>query len=210
MDPPITENLRRLVEDGFVIFDIGANIGYYTVLFSLWTPGGKVVAVEPDSANLPTLHQNITRNGLRNVTVVEKALGAGSRTATLYRDVQTGRTSSLEPDAWRNDGATVDTSVVEVVTLDSLTAQFGVPQIVKCDVEGHEMAVLHGASRTLAHRPVLVLEVKRGDRAAMTALLKPYDYKFYDAEELLGTRPSYPTIPVYQLLALPYEWSAPL
>jgi len=207
MDPPITENLRRLVQDDFVIFDVGANIGYYTVLFSLWAPRGKVIAVEPDSANLPILYQNIARNRLSNVTVIEQALGAHPGTATFYRDVQTGRTSSLQGDAWRNDGAPVAQSIVDVVTLDSLSREFGVPQVVKCDVEGHEMAVLKGAAETLTHRPVLVMEVKRDDRDAMTSFLKPYAYKFYDAEELLGTRPSYPTVSVYQLLAMPHEWS---
>jgi FkbM family methyltransferase len=202
MDPTITENLRRLVREHFLIFDIGANIGYYTVLFSLWTPRGSVVAIEPDPANLPILHQNIVRNRLTNITVIDKAIGHHPRTATLYRDVHTGRTSSLEDGAWRNDGAAVMPSTVDVVTLDSLTARFGAPQVIKCDVEGHEMAVLKGAPETLAYHPVLVLEVKYEDREAMTTLLKKYGYRFYDAEELLGTRPPYATARVYQLLAI--------
>jgi FkbM family methyltransferase len=204
MEPHVTDNLRRLVRPGDTVFDVGANIGYYTVLFSRWAAQGRVVAVEPDRGNLGVLRENIRRNGLANVATVEEAVSDARGSATLYRDQVTGRTSSLEQDATHVEGpAPVQADQVPVTTLDDLSAAHGYPDVIKCDVEGHELAAFRGARETLSRGPILMLESHAATRAELGRLLAEHGYRFCDADQPLGRAPRLsPTIDAFNVIGV--------
>src|SRR4051812_28062579 len=74
-EPQYVAVFKELVRAGNTVFDVGANIGFYSVLFSRWVgPAGKVLAYEPDPANVKLLQHNLTLNGCRNTDACQLAL----------------------------------------------------------------------------------------------------------------------------------------
>src|SRR5438093_3975431 len=142
----------HMIEPGDVVLDCGANHGFTAMLFSRWAGDtGKVVAFEPLPRNCDILAKNIELNGIKNVIVERKAVGA-----------KRGRI--------RIDGVSDSTVIfsnqgieVEVTCLDDYAHLK--PALIKIDVEGFEYQVLQGAERILSQRPRLALEI-HGDKLA--------------------------------------------
>ncbi len=140
----------RQLAAGDVVFDIGAHVGFYTLLASrLVGPSGRVVAFEPLARNLDLLARHLDYNRASNVTVVAAAVGekTGSERFACGKDPSMG--------ALAEDG-----DVVDLVCIDDLVArgELPPPRLVKIDVEGAESRVLDGASATLAkYRPAVLL-----------------------------------------------------
>lgn len=158
----VQERLVRMLRPQSVAWDVGAYIGYHTVLMSRILDDGTVVAFEPDAANRQRLRCAIERNGLTNVVVVPAAVGAASGT---------GRTVQADSS---NKGAT---RIVEgsgpcrVMTLDDALDEQPEPTLVKMDVEGAEFAALRGAPRLVHHiKPSFILEL-HGERGRAAAQL---------------------------------------
>ena len=145
----MVEHLRR----EHVCFDVGAHIGYYTLLFA--RHAREVHAFEPLPANLALLRKNVALNRLGNVHVHELAVGGGTGTVRLG--------AGLGPDSMasvlRDDAATC--VEVPATDLDSFCAERRVyPDLVKIDVEGYEAHVLEGMAAVLARTaPILFLEL---------------------------------------------------
>ncbi len=146
-------------EEGALALDVGANIGWYSVLFHRLSAGRlQVHGFEPDPVNQALLRRNLKRNDIDSAEVSASALGAEDGRATLY---QHGRKNlgkhSLEPLV----SASRSTRVA-VRTLDGYLATRGCDQspiwILKLDVEGHEPAVLAGARKALQRTRALMLE----------------------------------------------------
>jgi FkbM family methyltransferase len=143
--------LQKLVKRDGVVFDIGANVGFFTLLAScLVGPRGKVVAFEPVPRNVGMLRRHLELNGIENVEVrpvaVSDITGVG-RMKTWYSDLEW----KLAPEG---------DIEVEIVALDDLwsTGTLPRPDLVKMDIEGAEAAALTGARRLLAEaKPVFVL-----------------------------------------------------
>lgn len=139
----------RLVSVGDVVFDVGANAGFYTVLASrLASRKGRVISFEPDPTNLTALRRHVEINGLQNVTIVPAAVSDSSGHGKFRRDKHQGR---LDP---KGD------IEVQIVHLDALWMGSTVPRpaLIKVDVEGEELAVIRGARRVLAEcRPVVLV-----------------------------------------------------
>lgn len=131
------------LKPGSVFFDIGANVGYYTVLASkILGPAGKIVAVEPSPRIVEVLEENVAREARSPVIVEALAVGAEPGRARLHFDESESGASYLGPDGGDGDE-------VEVVTLDVLAARHGLPDVIKADVEGLEGDLLTGGRRTL-------------------------------------------------------------
>ncbi len=142
LEPGQTAAMAAEVEPGAVVFDVGANAGYYTILASrLAGPEGRVVAFEPLERNLAYLRRHVEMNQADNVTVLASACSDVSGTATfeIGENIAMGRLSDVAPS-----GASV---TVPTVTLDEIAERLElVPDVIKIDVEGAEMAVLRGAA----------------------------------------------------------------
>src|SRR5262245_590665 len=84
-EPIETRLVMDLVKPNQVVLDIGANIGYYTLIFSkLVGPGGRVYAFEPHPTNFSLLDRNVQTNGYKNATVVRKAVADATGSLKLY------------------------------------------------------------------------------------------------------------------------------
>ncbi|HEX2023638.1 MAG TPA: FkbM family methyltransferase [Acidimicrobiales bacterium] len=160
---PVLRALEPVVADGSVCFDVGANIGLYSLGLSQLTPNGRVFAFEPSPGAFEWLRRNLTANGVTNVEAVHGA--ASDRVGTIaFHDVAffTAGSFTAEEGSYL-DSEAVGSTLVEVpcTTLDAFVESSGVERVdvLKIDVEGAELAVLEGAERTLAeHQPTVVME----------------------------------------------------
>jgi FkbM family methyltransferase len=154
--------LRR----GDVVFDVGANTGHYTLLFShLVGRRGRVHAFEPVPPTFAALAAHLARaRRFDNVELVEGALAASERTLEIFLPgTDHGQAAIVRHAAGAWSRAPEVTSYsCQATTLDSYLRTRGQepPAFVKCDVEGAELRVLEGAVETLRHHPPLLhLEV---------------------------------------------------
>jgi FkbM family methyltransferase len=151
----VVQVLVNHVRPGDTVFDLGANVGYFTLIAAALTgPTGKVVAYEPIPANAEVLRRNVELNRLANVEVVEAAVSDRDGTAEINVDSSDQKASFAIP---RDSGSLT----VRTVTLDSEVARVGAPAIVKCDIEGAEHEAFANARTALASRPAILCEVHR-------------------------------------------------
>ena len=165
----IQKALRESLKPGDVFFDIGANVGFFTLLGAkLVEPAGSVHAFEPVPRNVETLRRNVRLNGWSHVHVHPVAVAAtkGEQELLLTRDVGGASLTSAGiaiPDV-------ANRLMVPTVAIDDLVERGDIPppSVVKVDVEGAELGVLQGMQRTMAkHRPALLYEVDDGDEQVM-------------------------------------------
>ncbi|KKD39569.1 FkbM family methyltransferase [Limnoraphis robusta] len=167
---PIQTALAKYLKPNSVFYDIGANIGFFTVIAArLVGESGQVYAFEPVPENADRIRQNAEINQFSHVTVFEKAVSANPGTAELLLAHHSGgatlSTAGTPPDL----RGKMD---VELVSIDDLIAQGQIkpPSLVKIDVEGAEIAVLQGMVQTLKQfQPLLIYEVDDGNQAAFRA-----------------------------------------
>ncbi|MFO0748137.1 MAG: FkbM family methyltransferase [Myxococcota bacterium] len=143
--------LAKSLAPGDVFWDIGANIGFYSLLGAAVVGAkGRVVSFEPEPASRARMQENLARNGMTNVAI--QALALGDRTATLALETAS-RASAGVHRLVGVSGPSLDGKTIEVPVRmgDDLVAEgLPVPTAVKIDVEGAELAVLSGLEHTLA------------------------------------------------------------
>ena len=172
---PKQRSLERFVRPGMTIFDIGAQAGFYTLLFSRLTgPSGTVYAFEPCAYEAHYLLDHIRMNGLRNVRVIQAAVWAASGLGALT--VDRGQT--------QNAISGFTDSILQVPTLSLDGLNLPPPNLIKMDVEGAESAVLEGAKRTLEHhRPVVFVALHGAEqRRACAEFLQASNYELYELD----------------------------
>ena len=151
----MTSLFMQAVEPGGFVLDVGGYLGYFTLLAARAAgPQGRVTVVEANPQSIELLECNIERNGFaERVTIERTAVAAEPGSATFYWDASDGSTSGLaKPD---NLGGTYD---VRVSKIDDLLAG-QVPDVVKMDIEGGEVAALQGMSATLPRVRRLFVEL---------------------------------------------------
>ncbi len=146
-EPQMTKLFKSVVKPSMNVVDIGAHIGYYTVLASKLN-SGKVWAFEPDPNNYDELVRNIKFNGCGNVTAVSKAVGSRTESAELFLYGRFSGERSLV-DIGHQLHKTVG---VDVVSLDEFLGK-GKIDVVKIDVDGGEVGVLTGMKHLLERNP---------------------------------------------------------
>jgi FkbM family methyltransferase len=149
-EPFETELVKNTVRPGDVVLDVGANIGYYTLLFArLAGEQGKVFAFEPDTANFRLLQENVELNGYRNVVLCRKAVSNKTGPAHLFRcDTNQGDHRVYDSADGRPAVA------IESVALDHYLRDYqGRIDLVKLDIQGSEWAAIRGMKALLrTHR----------------------------------------------------------
>jgi FkbM family methyltransferase len=142
---------QQWVGEGDVVYDIGANVGFYTLLASnLVGDSGRVVAFEPVKRNLHFLRRHLAINKVINVCVIEAAVSE--------RPGQAKFDESSNPSMGHL--TTEGQIIVPCVTLDALVEKSAIPppNCLKIDVEGAEDEVLCGAERLISqYRPIIFL-----------------------------------------------------
>jgi FkbM family methyltransferase len=155
----ITQFFARTLKPGMVAVDVGANYGYYTLLFGeAVTRSGRVVAIEPNPRAASLLRESVMLNGMATRTSVhELAAGApGVTESRLFVPSGEPKNAQLVEHDHYSGG---DVVAVAVTTLDALTADFARVDLVKIDAEGAEIGIIAGMQEVIRrHRPNLVLE----------------------------------------------------
>ena len=158
-EPHITRHIVEMLAPGKVFIDIGANIGYYSLLAA--AKGANVYAFEPNARNIWLLKKNAHDNNLK-INILPYAL-ADSERLVIYTPLRGNGQISDMSDAL----PTENQEVLRSVTLDQ--ALNGIrPDIVKIDVEGAEGLVLKGAQKTLDFRPVVISEFSASSLPAIS------------------------------------------
>lgn len=167
--------LEEFVTPGMLVFDIGANDGEFAR--RCVNNGARVIAVEPQRDHL----HDLTTPG---VTPVIAAVGASPGTVNLYLSHNT-KWSSLHPE-WvtgHKGKPEPDSCLVEMVTLDMLIGEFGQPNFLKIDTEGHEADVLLGLSYRIPllsfefHGPSYPVPLRRDPLEECLSLLPHYIFR---------------------------------
>ncbi|TXI87303.1 MAG: FkbM family methyltransferase [Cupriavidus sp.] len=158
LEPGTSDVLRRLVQPGMVVADVGANIGLLTLVMA-WAagPGGKVIAFEPEAVPRSNLEKMKHLNGLSWVEVRDQAVGEKAGQLTFHVSDIIGH-SSLYALPETEGSREIQ---VEVVRLDDVAPAKRM-DVVKIDVEGAELDVLAGMKGVIAKNPDLAIVAEFG------------------------------------------------
>ncbi len=159
--------VRAILRPGQTAIDVGANLGYFTaVLAQCVGPAGRVWAFEPVPETYELLTLCTSLNDYAHVTPIRSALGVADGSIEITYDRRHSGIATMHPD---QPGG--DTQPVQLRTLDTMIASGEVdrlPDLIKVDVEGHELDVLRGARQTIAEAsPAIVFELN--ERTARVA-----------------------------------------
>lgn len=160
--------ISRLAREAKVVFDIGANIGWYSLHIAQQEPQAKVFAFEP----VPTTHQRLLTNLARNaagarVTPVKDGLSDAPGAFDMFVPATSGSPAASLNDLHPGEGSRRVSC--RFTTLDEFVVENGIERLdfLKCDVEGAELRVLKGAAKSLARfKPAVVIELLRKWSAA--------------------------------------------
>lgn len=162
-EPESTRFLISQLEDGMTVLDVGANIGYYTLIAARNIKGGIIYAVEPDPRCVELLKRNVTLNNLTDrVELHAIAFGDKVGTAKFLRSVAFNVSRIPGEDEELDHNAVVD---VPMVTLDDFLKDKGCDvNLIKCDAEGYEYFIVKGGEKTLrsAKRLKIFMEIHPG------------------------------------------------
>lgn len=174
---------RHLVGRGDVVIDIGANLGYYSLLFSRWCgKRGHVFSVEPVELFNRVFKKKARRR--RNITLLPYALGAEEGSVELIApfDKEVGYMQTGRPHIVRDGGESAVAAAellfqAEMRRPSELFAELDRIDYVKCDVEGFEMEVLSDMLPLLvAHRPIVQVEVWDDNLSPILAMFESLNY----------------------------------
>jgi FkbM family methyltransferase len=186
-EPGVQQALVELLEPGMTFYDIGANMGFFSLI--AWRrvgPGGRVRAFEPLPESARTLRHNVALNDARNVEVVEAAVGAEPGRAQLAVTAESVQAHLADIDI---DTPTLGVVDIEVTAVDAeVAAGRPAPDVVKVDVEGAELAALDGMRETFhEHRPALLCEL-HGTAPEVCDFLEALGYRLDAIEQVESIR----------------------
>ena len=167
--------VERLVRPGMTVYDVGAQAGFYTLIFSQMVGvTGHVIAFEPCAYEARYLLDHLRLNSLSNVKVIQAAVGAASGLSRF----------STERGPCQNQLQAEDTSplLVPVLALDD--TGLAPPDVIKMDIEGGETDALLGARRMLReHRPIVLVALHGPEqRAACPRILREAGLLVFDLD----------------------------
>jgi FkbM family methyltransferase len=205
-----TALFRKIVKEGDVVVDLGANIGYFTLLAArLVGTKGKVYSFEPEPRNFQYLTRNIQLNGYDNVVALQKAVADKPGTVRLFIcPYDTGHHTIQKYDgihAYRPDFVDEKKEFVEVeqVRLDDfLRGRTTKINVIKMDVEGAEMLALSGMEKLIRENknltmlveffPLLIKEMGQSPEKFARSLLEDFHFKMYVVEHDYSMRDRVP------------------
>ena len=165
-EPEITFLMRKLVNPGDIVLDIGGNVGLHTVLLSGLVDDGRVIAFEPVEALADKLSANCAFNRTKNVTLVNSALGEEAGTAEIQVSLGTpgmeGTNSMIASVHVVNHPERYQPQTISVNRLDDIAEELDISEridFIKIDTEGFEPMVIRGGMETLRKtRPAMLIE----------------------------------------------------
>jgi FkbM family methyltransferase len=189
LESAVQEAMVRHLGPGDVFYDIGANLGFFSLLAAHLSGlrEGRVYAFEAAPDNAEAIRRNAALNEIANVEVIGKAVSdrAGR-----------GRLQVVDDQSWSKlieygeHPLTERVIDVELVAIDDLIRSGGLrpPAVVKIDVEGAEIAVLEGMRETIErHRPAIICEL-HGTHSEFVAAMEAHGYRLINLEGTIPVR----------------------
>ena len=151
-EPYETQLILRQTRLGDVVIDVGANIGYYTILLADKVgKTGKVYAFEPDKLNFEILKKNIEANNLKNVEIINAAVGSNAGKLKLHKSKENLGDHKLY-------GEDKEIEEVKIIKLDDYFKNIKI-DLMKIDTQGWEPEVIEGAKNIISkNKPIMFLE----------------------------------------------------
>lgn len=177
-----TAQIAKSLERGMVFLDIGANVGYYSILGAHRVgPTGRVFAMEPLPRNISFLHRHLTINNIQNVTIIPMA--CFHELSLLNFEVADNTATShvrKELDKW--DCVGKEKIIVAGVSIDLFCKKAGIrPDVIKIDVEGAELDVLSGAAIIIKNKSPKIFLSTHSEQLKQDCfeLLAKHGYSFH-------------------------------
>lgn len=181
-DPMLAE-LDAVAGSDAMIYDIGANVGIFSLALAAGEPERRLLAVEPAPRICAQLRTNVECNSLGNrIKVIECGVGSTDDTRTFYISSYPELSAFDRESATRWEASLAGTCEVPIRRVDTLVESHPPPDAIKIDVEGAAPAVLRGARDTFrTHQPTLFIEVHEEELVADTgdevrSVLETVDY----------------------------------
>lgn len=191
-----TDLFEKTVKEGDVVLDLGANIGYFTLLAAKLTgPNGKVFSFEPEPKNFQYLKKNIEINNYNWAMPFQKAVSEKNGTTKLFVcSYDTGHHTINQNEgieAYSRGRKIKEKSIeIETIALDSfLEGEISRVDVVKMDVEGAEMLALKGMDGILKSNqnikmfveffPLLIEKMGSSPKEFIRKLLEDYKFSMY-------------------------------
>lgn len=148
-----TSLLKKMIKKNWRVIDIGANIGYYTILLGkLVGDKGEVYAFEPDKDNVSTLSTNVLANNFNNIKVIEGAISDNTGTTKLYVSKENNGDHRTY-----NNGEKRKSYDVNSYSLDSFFSTKKRIDFIKIDIQGSEMQAFLGMKNILKNNPNIII-----------------------------------------------------
>lgn len=146
-EPITTSIILRHLRQGGVFIDVGANVGWFTVIAAqALKDSGMVYSIEANPAILPTLHENIS--GFQNIQVIEMAVGNRTGSTEFYMTSDFVN-SGIHADPFKQDSG--ELTEVKIDLLDNIIPNHDQVSVVKIDVQGDDLNVIEGARSILSN-----------------------------------------------------------
>ncbi len=155
IEPAITHLFRSILKEGMTVVDIGANLGYYTLLSArLVGKHGKVYAFEPVPHNFKLLEKSIAANRFTNITAIEKAVSDKQGKTRIYIDAGNFGNHTL---VYGTTHAVHGAIEIETISLDEFFNDDEKIDLIKMDAEGAEGLIIEGGRKILARKNIRII-----------------------------------------------------
>ncbi|MCI0647388.1 MAG: FkbM family methyltransferase [Chloroflexi bacterium] len=203
-EPYVTAEVRQLLKPGDVFLDIGANIGYFTLLAAaLVGPTGQVIAFEPNPDNCDLMRQSIQANHFENIELYPLAAAEVERIFELEGSGvnSNGRILDFSPQTRPEHPSS---RIVQAVVLDEVLKDAPGIDLVKMDIEGAEPRAWQGMQKLVEkHKPVIITEfspdfIRRTSNVAAESFLEAiakHNYQIFILERFAQKSPRPQSIP---------------
>ena len=186
VEPHLQQILRKYINKGDTVFDIGANIGYVsTAMSKLVGEEGKVFAFEAIPMTAAAFTKNIKLNNCTNIQLIQKAL-ADTVGKVIFRIPNGGKNHSMASMMWyKSEKDTINVSADTIaIDQDNKLKQI-TPSFIKIDVEGSEGLVVKGMQELIAKSsPVIFIECSKAGRNLVWEIMKKLNYSCFLAYDL--------------------------
>ena len=191
-DQTLLDTAEKLVRPNSVVWDVGANIGTFSIAAAVLAPKVAVFAFEPDIFLNSIMRKTLThrRNQDLKIELISAAISHRNGTTRLQiaERSRNMNTISDSPVISGQRGSIRQEFIVPTLTLDTCLEDFPAPNLVKIDVEGAEALVIQSASTLLSEvRPIFYIEVAGENLDSVTAAFLENRYKLFDGDTPVDT-----------------------
>ena len=185
--------LEKIAKPAMTVLDIGANIGYYALMeLNLIGAKGKLIAVEPSPKNIEIFKNNLDLNGISNVKVIEGAISDKEEKKDFHL-ADMGNLNTFHATGTGLQHLTGEVIKVNAYTIPQIMKDEGPLDLIRMDVEGHEVEVLNGMLSSVSSgelRPSIIFEThlsRYGKEHDMESVLKLYFSEGYKTRYLASS-----------------------